>query len=432
VSETREDTWTSTAVVPVEDGRTVRAFQLTVLSGPNEGTTYQSTTERVVIGSHQTADFVLDDRTVSRFHCEIVVDEDGAVLRDLDSRNGTRIDCVAIRSVVLEGPVILKIGRSDIRFELVGDTISIPLAPEESFNRLVGSSQPMRQVLAMLGRAAGTRANILIEGEPGTGKGLAASAIHEESERANGPFGVVDCSLPEAALRRELFGTEDPDEAGALELCDGGTLVLENLGALTGELQAELMRALDQGAARRNGAGPKRSFDVRIIGTTRRNLRRDVNAGRLKTGLYNLIAVIRVRLPPLRERPQDIPLLVSAFVRELDASDATAAELLSGSAIESLRDHSWPDNVRELRTYVERCVATEEVGQPGEQAPEAAPVVDLSQPLKQAREEWVRYFERRYLAELLEDTGQNVSAAARKAKIDRVHLHRLLSRAGLR
>ena len=410
----------------------ILGFRLTVLSGPDAGAVYDSDDERTVVGSHESADFTLSDRTISRFHCEFSVDEVGVHLRDLDSRNGTKLDNALVDSIRLKGPVRLTLGGSEVRYEEVSEEVRIPLAADERLGDMVGGSKPMRAVFSLLTRAARSSANVLIEGEAGVGKALAAVTLHEQGDRAEGAFGVVDCGAPDDAVRHDLFG--DNNEPGALELCDSGTLVLEDLGALSDALQAELQRALEQSGLRRGVDKRLCSFDTRVVATSRRNLRRDVNARRFRTSLFTTIAAMRIRLPPLRERLFDIPLLVSTFLEELGALESpAAAQLLTGHTIESLRRYTWPDNVRELRRHVDRCVALDHAVEPTTEPNDGAqPVIDTSIPLRQARDEWLRYFERRYLADMLERTGGNVSAAARRAGMDRVHMHRLLKNAGLR
>ncbi len=410
---------------------TIRAFRLTVIGGPDAGAVFVSTGDRVVVGTNESADFVLSDRTVSRFHCELAVDDTGVHLRDLDSRNGTRVDKVWIHEARLAGPVLLALGGTEVRFEEVSDEVKIPLTAGERLGSMVGGSTVMRAAFSLIERAALAEADILIEGEPGVGKALAATSIHELSPRREAAFGVVDCSEPENVVAHDLFG--DEREPGALEICDGGTVVLEDVGALGENLQNELQRALDRGALQR-ADGTVKPFDTRMLSTSRRNIRRDVNARRFRTGLFTAIAEVRIRIPPLRERVSDIRLLVSAFLEELDAVDSPAArQLLSGPTMDALCGYSWPDNVRELKQYVERCVRRAQVIEPAADAdPSEPPVIDSAIPLRAAREEWVRHFERRYLADLLERTGGNVSAAARRAGVDRVHMHRLLKAAGLR
>ncbi len=423
----------ATELLSEQDGEaTIRAFRLSVLSGPDAGAVYQSTGERTVVGSHEAADFVLSDRAVSRFHCEFSVSESGVHLRDLDSRNGTKLDNVLVERACLKGPVRLTLGSSEIRYEEVSEDIRIPLTADERLGRMVGASKAMRVVFSLLARAARTDSHMLIEGEPGVGKALAAVTVHELSDRAEGGFGVVDCSAPDHVVGHDLFG--DAQEPGALELCDRGTLVLEDLGALSEPLQAELQRVLDQSAVRRGEDRRLYPFDTRVIATSRRNLRRDVNVHRFRTTLFTTIAAARVRIPPLRDRPFDVPVLISAMLEELEAMGSPAAnQLLAGKTIEALRRYAWPGNVRELRRHVERCVALDHAVEPvGKLDAGEPPVIDTAIPLRQAREEWLRYFERRYLADMLERTGGNVSAAARRAGMDRVHMHRLLKNAGLR
>jgi len=410
---------------------TIRAFRLTVVGGPDAGAVFVSTGDRVVVGTNESADFVLSDRTVSRFHCELSVDDSGVHLRDLDSRNGTRVDKLWIHEARLAGPVLLALGGTEVRFEEISDQVKIPLTAGERLGGMVGGSTVMRAAFSIIERAALAEADILIEGEPGVGKALAAATIHELSPRREAAFGVVDCSEPEAVVAHDLFG--DDREPGALEICDGGTVVLEDVGALGENLQKELQGALERSAIQR-ADGSIKPFDTRLLSTSRRNIRRDVNARRFRTGLFTAIAEVRIRLPPLRERVSDIRLLVSAFLEELDAVDSPEArQLLSGPTTDALVGYSWPDNVRELKQYVERCVRRAQVIEPAADAdPSEPPVIDSSLPLRAAREEWVRHFERRYLADLLERTGGNVSAAARRAGVDRVHMHRLLKAAGLR
>lgn len=414
------------------DETTLRAFRLTVISGPDAGAEYESTGERMVVGSCASADFVLSDRTVSRFHCELAVDDSNVQLRDLGSRNGTKIDKTSILSARLSGPVRLTLGGTELRFEEISDQVKIPLAPGERLGGMVGGSKAMRATFSLIERAARTNTNILIEGEPGVGKALAAATLHELSERSEGAFGVVDCSEPENVVAHDLFG--DRTEPGALEICDGGTVVLEDVGGLSDALQDDLQRALDQKWLQRVKEGEQHRCDTRVLATSRRNVRRDVNARRFRTGLFNTIAEVRIRIPPLRERLFDVRLLVSAFLADLDSADSPAArQLMSGDTIDALCGYEWPDNVRELKQYVERCLSLDEVLEPASDAdPDVPPIIDSSIPLRPARDEWVRYFERCYLADLLERTGGNVSAAARRAGVDRVHMHRLLKNAGLR
>ncbi|HUH02749.1 MAG TPA: sigma 54-interacting transcriptional regulator, partial [Kofleriaceae bacterium] len=212
---------------------------------------------------------------------------------------------------------------------------------------------------------------------------------------------------------------------------DGGTLFLDEIGELALDLQPKLLRALDRREIQRVGSTERRVVDVRIVAATNRDLPAEVNARRFRSDLYFRLAVLVVRLPPLRERTSDIPALVEAILAGSgDPDSPMARSLAGGELLPELLRHSWPGNVRELRNYVESCLARQESALDVMASRE--PTIDISQPLRAVRDRWVRHLERRYLEELLAAHGNNVSAAARVAGVDRVHLHRLLRRAGLR
>jgi two-component system response regulator GlrR len=422
----------------------VRSFRLEVVDQP--GNRFASRGERTVIGTHRSADMVLDDSTVSRFHCEIRIEDGRAVVRDLDSRNGTRVDGVLVWRAQLEDQAVLTIGRTKIRFELGPEDVKVPLSPRQSFGLLVGNSLAMRGVFAQLEQSARSDLTVLLQGETGTGKDAAAESIHREGKRGNGPFVVVDCgAITSTLIESELFGHvrgaftgADRDRAGAFELADGGTLFLDEIGELDLELQPKFLRVLEQREVQRVGDPRPIPIDVRVIAATNRNLRGEVNAGRFRSDLFYRLAVFEVRLPALRERKEDLPLLVGHFLDSLRAADhPLAGELRGMKFLSSLVRHPWPGNVRELRNYLERCLAVEEQlplraasGLPVDD--ESAPAIDVRAPLKLARERMIRWFEREYLRQILAAHEGNVSAAARAAGIDRAHIYRLLFRSGLR
>ena len=407
----------------------VRRFRLRVVGGPHANTEVVSTGERLVIGTHRSADFHLVDKTMSRFHCEIVIEEGRAIIRDLGSLGGTIVDGLGVIGAYLGERAILTLGSTQILFELGkdDDDIEIDLHDADRFGLLVGASRPMRTAMALLARAAAIDLPVLLHGETGTGKGTAAESLHREGPRRDGPFVVVDCASalgPE--LERELFG--GPERPGALEAAAGGTLVLDEVGELPLELQPALLHALEN----RQGAR------TRLVATTTHNLRQEVNARNFRSDLYYRLAVLEIALPPLRERAEDLPLLVDALLRAHgDDAGEGAARLREPRVIAELARHAWPGNVRELANHVERCLAFEEPppldAPPGSGAmPGGAPRVDAIRPLRLERERWLRRCEREYLEQLLAAHGGNVSAAARAAGIDRIHLYRLLWRAGLR
>jgi transcriptional regulator with PAS, ATPase and Fis domain len=253
---------------------------------------------------------------------------------------------------------------------------------------------------------------------------------------------VLDCgAIPAGLLESELFGHErgaftgaDRERIGAFEAAHGGTLLLDEVGELDLGLQPKLLRVLETRAVQRVGGARRIDVDVRVVAATNRNLPAEVNARRFRSDLYYRLAVLEVTLPPLRDRTEDLPLLVEEILSQLGATaDAAAADLRSGTWSANLLRHPWPGNVRELRNHVERCLALQDLV-PLSPDPQggADALVDVRQPLRAARDRWVRFFEKKYLAELLSQHGNNVSAAARAAGVDRIHFHRLLSRCGLR
>jgi DNA-binding NtrC family response regulator len=404
----------------------VRRFRLRVVGGPHANTEMVSTSERLVIGTHRSAGFRLVDKTMSRFHCEIAIDDGRAIIRDLGSLHGTVVDSLGVIGAYLGDRAILTLGSTQILFELgKDDDIEIELHDADRFGLLVGGSQPMRAAMALCARAAASDLPVLLHGETGTGKGTAAESIHREGPRRDGPFVVVDCaSSLGPQLERELFGGEE--RPGAIEAASGGTLVLDEVCELPLELQPALLRAIENRQAAR----------TRLVATTTHNLRQEVNAGNFRSDLYSRLAVLEIAMPPLRQRPEDLPLLVDAMLRgHGDEVGEAAARLREPKSIAELQRHAWPGNVRELASYVERFLAFEvppALDGPASGPAGTAPRVDATKPLRAERDRWLRRLEREYLEQLLAAHGGNVSAAARSAGVDRIQLYGLLSRAGLR
>ena len=230
---------------------------------------------------------------------------------------------------------------------------------------LVGNSGAMQQVYEMVGRIASTKTNVLIVGESGTGKELVARAIHSESHRADAPFVALNCAaIPESLLESELFGHVKGaftgavgNTAGLFESADGGTLFLDEVGELSLPLQVKLLRAIQEKTIRRVGGTSDRRVDVRILAATNRRLEDEVAAGRFREDLYYRLNVIQLELPPLRDRMEDLPLLVHHFVEKFARELAKPVRGISEEAMARLRAHAWPGNVRELENGIERAVA---------------------------------------------------------------------------
>ncbi len=429
----------------------VRRFRLQVLEGPAAGATWESSGERCAVGSHPSNDLVVDDPTVSRFHCELVLDGRGARVRDLGSLNGCVLDGVPVVEGWLRQDSTVRIGHTALRFSLGSELIKVATSTRSSFGMLVGRSAAMRAIYGPLERAAATDATVIIEGETGTGKSQVAESIHRESKRKDGPFLVIDCSaMPANLLENELFGHEkgsftgaDARRQGAFEACAGGTIFLDEIGEFATDLQPKILRVLENREIRRVGGTSTHKVDVRVIAATNRDLRAEVNAGRFRPDLYFRLAVVKILMPPLRARPEDLPDLVSALLERLGADAEALARLRSPEFLATLAHGAWPGNVRELRNFLERCVVYQEalpLGDEGEAsagvvadpgAADAAAAVTAERALAGARQQAVDAFERAYLVALMEKHEGKMIKAAKAAGIGRVYLYKLLQRHGL-
>jgi len=404
----------------------------------------------VRIGAHEGNDVVLTDRQVSRFHCRLTRDKSAWRITDTDSLNGTHIGGVVIRDADLTMPeCTIEIGESLVRVREQASATRVDLLGRPSFGDLWGTTLPMQRLFAVLEKVAKTEANVLIEGESGTGKELVATEIVRRGDRADKPFIIVDCgSISPNLIESELFGHlrgsftgADRDRIGAFESAHGGTLFLDEIGEMPLEMQPKLLRALESREIRRVGESKGRKIDVRVVAATNRRLEREVNNGRFREDLYFRLSVVTIRVPPLRERLEDLELLVRAFLDRMHAT--TSQPLFTPEVLADMARSQWPGNVRELRNFVERTVVfqsashSDQTGAKSIRAPAlagsaAGAAVDLDESFHNAKERHVSEFEARYLTALIEWAEGNVSRAARKAGLDRMHLHRLIQRYGLR
>jgi two-component system response regulator GlrR len=420
----------------------VQVVHLTGVEGPAVGVQARSSGERLSIGSDASNDLVVDDPAASRFHCEVVVGPRGAWLRDLGSRNGTVLDGVPIIEAGLREGSLIQLGRSTLRLHLGEEHHELPLSKAGQLGTMVGVSVPMRALFALVERASKSDATVLVHGETGTGKELVAETIHRLGKRREEPFLVVDCAaLPHNLVESELFGHErgaftgaDARRIGVFEEADGGTVFIDEIGELSLELQPRLLRVLERREIRRLGSNQHRTVNVRVVAATHRDLRAQVNEGRFRADLYFRLAVLKLAVPPLRERPEDIAAISERLLDELGADETTRATLLDQDLIARLQRGVWPGNVRELRNYLERCLVLEsaaplsvraaQLSGEGRAGPELA--IDASQPYSEAKRRLLDQFERSYLTQLLAAHGGNLSKAARAAGMDRVYVYKLL------
>ena len=421
----------------------VQRFRLRGLGGELEGKSFDSSSDRLQIGSHPLNEVEVRDRTVSRFHCEVFVDREGrAWVKDLGSRNGTRVNGVRVREAELQEGMVLRVGQLELVFTPLAERNELPVAPVTSFGTLVGSSVPLRTAFAQLGKAAAKDVTVLLTGESGTGKSEAAELLHEQSGRAAKPLRVVDCAaVPANLLESELFGHERGAFTGAIqrrvgvfEEAEGGTVFLDEVGELPLDLQPKLLRVLEAREVRRLGANRYLPVDVRVVAATNRDLRAEVNVGRFRPDLYFRLAVLTVRLPPLRERPGDIPLIAKQLLGRLTLDEETRRALAEPAFLSRLQLSPWPGNVRELRNHLERCAALQEALQPASEdpSPQHLDALDVSIPFSEARRRLLDTFEQGYVRALLDRHDGNVSRAAATAGVDRAHLHRIMRRQKMR
>jgi two-component system, NtrC family, response regulator GlrR len=358
------DVYTESLTSDPHEHALVRSFRLLVLSGPDADAVYRSTGDRAVIGTHASADLVLQDRTASRFHCEIAVFDGRAAVRDLGSLNGTRINHVPVVQAYLRSGTLLSLGRTQIRFDFGHAKVKIPLSSDQRFGLMVGRSSAMRAVFAILQRAAQSDATVLLEGETGTGKEIAAESIHRESTRRDGPFLVVDCgAISPDLIESELFGHERgaftdarQQKRGLLELAEGGTVYLDEIGEMVSALQAKLLRFLEEKAFKRVGGSADIRVDVRVIAATNRNLDEEVRAGRFRSDLFYRLNVLPITLPALRMHLDDLPVLMNFYIDTFNREFKKNVRGVSAAAMRALSAYGWPGNIRELRNAVERAM----------------------------------------------------------------------------
>ena len=419
-----------------------RSCRLVVLGGPLAGRAFDLDGSLMRAGKSSSCQVVLDDESVSREHFVVERRGEEYVLRDLDSTNGTSLDGTRVREAYLHPGAVIRAGQTALTFESADQPLPIDPAPGDRFGDLLGTSLRMRQVFAALERLAPTDTTVLLVGETGTGKGHAVRALHQQSTRRADPLLVFDCgAVARTLIESELFGHEKGAftgaaqvRVGALEAAGPGTLFLDELDDLPLDLQPKLLRALEERRFCRVGSTRPLPFRGRVVAATKKDLAPEVASGRFRADLYFRVAVAVVAIPPLRARPEDMPLLAEQILPQ----GRQAWDGLDPATRDRLLTYSWPGNVREFRNVLERLALGIPVGQafgasdgPARALPAGEARIDLSLPFKQAKAAWVERFERGYLSDLIARHRGRIAPAAREAELDRKYLADLLRRYGL-
>jgi transcriptional regulator with GAF, ATPase, and Fis domain len=423
--------------------------KLVVVAGPDEGA--EAPVDGTVrVGTAPNNDLQLGDPRVSRNHGSFSLVDGRLVYKDLGSSNGSFLDGTRVMEVEVPLGATLGLGpETKVSVQPRWHMREVQPSRADRFGGLLGRSVAMRELFAVLERVATTDVPVLIEGETGTGKEVTARSIHDASPRAGGPYVVFDCgAVPRELAESELFGHKRgafsgavADRAGAFQRADGGTLLLDEIGELPLELQPKLLRALETHEVRPVGEDVARAIDVRVLAATNRELHAETRRGAFRSDLLFRLDVVRVRLPPLRHRPEDIPMLVEHLLKgRLDPG-----ERVEGAGLERLLGYAWPGNVRELRNVLARAAAL--AGGP-RRVPRfgdlvfnlgASPVepstfgvlypgIASPVPYKEAKERLLGAFERAYVAALLDRHEGNMSRAAAAAGLSRKHLYDLVRR----
>ncbi len=439
--------------------RRLKRSKLVVTDGPDKGKELVIERERVTVGRSVICDLTLADKAVSGTHFEIVNTEKGVLLRDLDSTNGTFCGDLRLREVWVKPGTVVRAGQTTLRFEPVSGMVEIDLSSEERFHDLIGKSVRMREIFASLEKVAPSDLTVLVRGETGTGKELVARALHRASRRADGPLVVQDCgAIPKDLIESTLFGHErgaftgaTDRHRGSFEQADGGTIFLDEIGELDITLQPKLLRVLENREIKRVGGDRQIPVNVRVVAATNRDLRQMVNEGTFREDLYYRLSVVQVELPSLRERPEDVVLLVRNFLDDFARRRFPGEDVqftVTSDAMARLQAYPWPGNVRELKNTVERAASLADSTEltvrdllptsqktPVEVMPggsSAERFVEEEVPFKEAKQQVIDAFEASYLKALLDRHGGNVTRSAQSAGLTRYHLRELAKRYGIR
>lgn len=386
----------------------------------------------ITFGSHATSDISIADKYVSRQHCKLILNEGTMLLCDLGSTNGTFVDGVRVDKTRLPNHGAFTIGKTRIRYNRERTSEKVNPSSESALGSMLGKSQVMREVFSLIKRTAPSSVTVCINGESGTGKELAARELHRLSPRGENPFVALNCgAIPSNIIESMLFGHERGAFTGAVERqpgvfeqAHGGTLFLDEIGEMDLDLQTRLLRVLDGNAVRRLGGHDDIRVDVRLVVATNQDLKKLVQQGKFRDDLFYRIYVVPIHLPPLRERSDDIPMLVEYFMEEHSPVDREIT--ITDEAVEKLINHHWPGNVRELKNTLLRAMVTTQKDYVGPRD-----IQFISATLADAGDNGLNNRERDAIVDALQKAKGNQTRAARMLGIARTTISAKIGRYGI-
>jgi DNA-binding NtrC family response regulator len=410
---------------------------LRAVDGPGAGAQVELSAGTVTVGSGADCDLVVPDKAVSRRHATLELLSGAVRVRDLQSRNGTLYLGARVSEALIPVGGSIQVGRTTVRI-FPFEERALAFSDKTDLEGLIGASIPMRRLFTLAEQLAASDSTALIVGETGVGKEAVARAIHALSARRHQPFLAFDCAAVSSdVLDSELFGHVSgaftgahQARKGAVAAAEKGTLFLDEVGELPLELQPKLLRLLEQREYRQLGDTSTKLADIRVIASSAHDLEAKTRTGAFRQDLFYRVAVTSLRVPPLRERLEDVPLLARKFAAE---SGSTNVKLLADS-FAVLQSYSWPGNVRELRNAVQRVLAlgTVEDGstspQPSYEQALTPTSLEGAGAYDNARKRVLDQFEKQFLTSILEQSDGNMSHAGRLAGLSRSQLYRLLGK----
>lgn len=419
------------------------SFAVTVVDGSRAGARLEVVSDRpsaALVGKSPVCELVLDDPLVSRRHASLEHDGYRLCVTDLDSRNGTSVNGLAVGVAYLGGGDLVRVGDTTLRVDVVQRS-GTDAPARAAFGRMIGESAKMKLLFRLCEHLATSDVPLIVEGETGTGKGLAAECIHDASACAAGPFVEVDClAIPRAALESTLFGEVAADgsiRSGLLETAHGGTLFFNEVAELDLESQGKILRVIERREVLPVGASAWRKVDARVIAASRRNLDKLVETGLFREDLFFRLAVARLELPPLRRRDGDMELLARHFFASHGKSERC------GEFVERHRGYDWPGNVRELQNSVARVVVLGDMattlpsrasrrGASADERPDRedalSEILASGATFSEARQRMLQTFERAFVEKVLAAHDGNVSRAAAASGLGRRYFQMLRAR----